>query len=56
MKLFNVQDSDRPMFVVATDWQNALDKWKAKVREENEGECDEPQGIQLVCDEDELLQ
>lgn len=57
MNLYYVQDSDRPMWVVAIDWQDAVDKWKAKIREENEGECecDEPQGIQLVCDDDDLL-
>lgn len=55
MNLYYIQDADRPMWVVAIDWQDALDKWKAKIREENEGECDEPEGIQLVCESDDLL-
>lgn len=57
--LYNVQDHDRPMWVVAEDWQAALDKWKAKIREENpfeEGEPEpDPQGIQFICAEDDLL-
>lgn len=55
MNLYHIQDSDRPMWVIAANWQDALDKWKAKIKEENEGECDEPQGIELICDEDDLL-
>lgn len=56
MNLYNIQDSDRPMFVVASCWQNALDKWKAKISEENDGsEGDEPEGISLICEAGDLL-
>lgn len=56
MNLYHVQDSDRPMWVIAATWGGAVEKWKAKIREENGGVCDdEPQGVQFVCDEDELL-
>lgn len=54
MNLYYIQDSDRPMWVIAANWLEAIEKWKAKIREENDGECDEPQGVQLICDEDEL--
>lgn len=56
VNLYHIQDSDRPMWVIAANWQDALEKWKTKIREENEGECDEPEGIQRICDEDDLLQ
>lgn len=56
MKLFHIQDNDRPMYVVAESWQAALDSWKALVRAENDGdEGDEPNGIAIVCDQDDLL-
>ena len=61
MKLFQVQDSDRPMWVVAVDWSDALRRWRELIYREN-GDIDvenedevEPQGIMLVCDGDELL-
>lgn len=44
------------MWVIESDWLEAIEKWKAKIREENNGECDEPEGVDLICDEDELLQ
>lgn len=58
MKLFHVQDSDRPMYVVAENWEKALRKWRNCVAAENEGtdpEDHEPSGIQYVCDEDDLI-
>jgi len=64
MKLFHVKDSDRPMFVVAADWQDALQLWKAKIEEENprpedvmasDWVIEEPQGIDFVAGADDLL-
>lgn len=59
MNLYSIQDSDRPMWVIATDWMNAIEKWRARIREENpfeEGEPEpEPEGIQFICGEDDLL-
>lgn len=58
MNLYHVQDSDRPMFVLGSSWQEALDKWRALIREENDmqpNESCEPTGIQLVAEEDELI-
>lgn len=58
-KLFNVQDSDRPAFVIAHSFEEALAKWKVAVAEENatDSEYEEvpPAGIMHVCDGDELI-
>lgn len=41
--LFQVQDPDRTMFVIATTFEEALEKWRAKVRLESiENPCPEP--------------
>ncbi len=60
MSLFHVQDSDRPMYVVAPSWGLALAAWEKRVREENVGsikedEAVEPAGISKICEDDELL-
>ena len=60
-KLYHVQDHDRPMWVVAESYQDAVDRWKEKIAEENPEDCptkddvEDPQGVQFVCDDDELL-
>lgn len=56
--LYLVQDSDRPMHVIASSWSEAIEKWKALVAKENEMEpahLDEPSGIQLICGPDEII-
>lgn len=58
MNLYHVQDSDRPMYVVAATWMEALDAWKEVIRQENPDEDTsgtEPNGIALVAEDDELL-
>jgi hypothetical protein len=55
MPLFNIQDSDRPLWVVAKDFHDAFEQWREQVIHENEGEVLDPQGIQYVCDDDDLL-
>ena len=58
MMLFHIQDSDRPMYVVATDWNEALAKWREVIAIENEeADCfdDNPDGIALVAEDDELI-
>lgn len=56
MKLFNVQDSERPMFVVADSFADAIARWTALIQSENPGqEIDPPAGVQFIADEDELL-
>lgn len=56
-KLFHVQDADRPMFVIAGDWNGALAAWRRLISTENEEPIEdiEPDGIVLVCGPDELL-
>lgn len=56
-KLFHIQDSDRPIWVVATDWQDALNKWRKLIVEENGDDeaSANPDGIEWVCDSNELL-
>lgn len=55
MPLFHVQDSDRPMWVIGKDWQDALTQWKTVIAHENDGDVGEPDGIQHVCDDDEII-
>lgn len=60
MPLFHIQDNDRPAWVVADDWNHAIKKWeKALVLEygedEMEGGIEPPLGIQLVCEDRELI-
>lgn len=55
MPLYHIQDSDRPLWIVAKDWRDALDQRKAQIALENDGDEAEPQGIQHVCDNDELI-
>ena len=56
--LFHVQDSDRPMWVLATNWQQAIQKWKTLIAIENDmiASCvEEPLGVNFVCDSSELI-
>jgi len=62
MKLFQVLDADREMFVVATDWAAALEAWRNQVVSEDdlseiveEISVPEPEGIILICGSDDLL-
>lgn len=51
--LYHVQDTDRAMYVVASSWQEAVDRWKAQIREENESDpCDdeEPEGVTKIAE------
>lgn len=56
--LYEVQDDDRPMYIVAKTWTEALERWCEIIRIENELEPDEeivPLGIRHVCDRDCLV-
>lgn len=58
MPLFHVQDDERPMFVIASDFAAALVEWTAMVAKENEDDPDidyTPQGISHLGDDDEIL-
>lgn len=57
-KLFRVQDADRPMFMLAASWTEALQAWKAQIAFENEmavADVEEPRGIELVAEASEIL-
>jgi len=58
MSLFLVQDNDRPMWVVARSWAEAIEKWQSFVGQENDlgaATVNQPTGVQLVCEDDELI-
>lgn len=57
-KLFLVQDSDRPMYVIAESFDSAHDAWLDLMCEENECERNDVEpchGIQRVAASDEFL-
>lgn len=56
--LFYVQDADRPVYVLAPDWQAAVKHWQAVVATENEipiHEVEGPDGIQRISEGQDLL-
>lgn len=62
MSLYLIQDEDRPMHVLAESWSQALKMWKTHIASENGisvdralTEVEEPKGICLVCENDDLL-
>ena len=59
LQLFFVKDSNRPMHVVARNWNEALAAWHRKIREENDVPAKEavegPLGIEHVCNAQDLL-
>ena len=57
MPLFQIQDSDRPMFIFATDWGQALIIWRNILARENpDSDCSEeqPDGINYVADDNDV--
>jgi hypothetical protein len=61
LSLYHVQNSDRPMFVVAEDWNGAAERWAQLIAEEDcctveeLGDDIKPDGVAMVCDADDLL-
>jgi hypothetical protein len=58
MRLFHVQDADRPVFVVAEDFSEALTMWRDLISAENEGDdCrgEFPAGIELLAHDSDLI-
>lgn len=56
--LYHIQDADRPMWVVAPNWTEALTRWKNRMAVENDQEPEEVEecrGVQLVCEADDLI-
>jgi hypothetical protein len=56
MPLYHVQDKDRPGYVVAATFHEALFKWgKAVAKENGNVLSDPPEGVSMICDDDELI-
>ena len=56
--LYLVQDDDRPMYVLAKSWGEAIRKWMKLIVAENPGEQieeDNASGIQLVAEANDIL-
>ena len=56
--LYLIQDDDRPCYVVARGWMDAIEKWEWVMAQENEitpEEVESPNGIQLICEASELI-
>ena len=59
MPLYHIQDSEFPMWVIADGYVDALTKWRVAMSRETpqrdvEGPTD-PQGINHICDDDEII-
>jgi hypothetical protein len=58
MNIYHVQDDDRPMYVLAQSWTDALERWQDLIQNENPGEClngATPNGIALLAEKDDVL-
>lgn len=56
MPLFHVQDDDRPMYVIANCYAIAIEKWRAVVASENDGEDPgDPAGVHLIADDEDII-
>lgn len=58
LKLFHVQDNERPMYVVAKSFGDAFDRWAQHIAGENDcapEDLEPPSGVSFVCDADDLL-
>lgn len=56
--LYRIQDSDRPMWVVAETYGQAVQRWKVQIALENNqqpSDVTDPQGVELVCESNSLL-
>lgn len=58
MPLFYVQDSDRPVFVIAADYNAAVDRWRVLLGKENpEANCSDemPDSVHYLAGDDDIL-
>ena len=59
MKLFHVQDSDCPKYILAADWQHALQRWRDWLAKDDPSNTEvdqaDPHGIQFIADEGDLI-
>jgi len=50
MNLYHVQDSERPMYVIANDYGHAVSLWSRQISSENDDETpDPPDGVCMVA-------
>lgn len=52
MNLYQVQDSERPMYVIAANWNHAIELWRSQIITENPNEdftSEDPQGVSLIA-------
>lgn len=52
LSLFHVQDSDRPMWVIAENYGQAIERWREQIAKENpKDDCsdDHPDGVSLIA-------
>jgi hypothetical protein len=58
MRLYNIQDADRPRLVIAEDIADAIYKWRVVISQENGMEITdvkEPDGINFVAEDHEII-
>lgn len=58
MPLFHVQDSDRPLYVVAKNYGEAEYKWREIIAIENTmfiKDIEPPLGISFICKDNDLI-
>jgi len=58
MPLYLIQDSDRPLYIIAKDKNEAENLWKEQIAKENDMqpfEVEECDGINKIADNDEIL-
>lgn len=58
MNIYHIQDPDRPMWVVAPTYNDALWRWKTVIADENGctfDDVEDPQGMAFICGGNELL-
>ncbi len=56
--LYHIQDNDRPMWVLASNYGEAVERWKQHIAPENEclpEDVEEPMGVSFVCDANDIL-
>ena len=51
MNLYQVQDSDRFIYVIAASFQHAIELWRSQIMTETSEDCseDEPEGVALIA-------
>lgn len=58
MPLFQIQDFDRPAYVIASDFKVAVAKWKTVVAKEGDYEIEDvndPINVSMICSDRDLI-